>query len=658
MKQQDDEPGTEPAEGAGNPAESFEDALRDLYRRSTWTTQTEFGNALGTLSKSTISRFLSGQRLPRKEFLDQLFRVLAFKDGSPVTAETEHNLWTLYLERVRRQRPDEYKLLKLEHDLSIARASVTDLRSQLQQSDLDKAGLHEALDEAVRERNTAQSKYEQALRDLAAAREERCRRRHLVRLDHGPEQLRPVPPTGHPAPVDFAAVPVPAPATDGGPAAPTVTDSLADIVATHATCHEAVPERVIVAHSARLQGKDESEAIAAVRDLDDLMHEIPAAGEQCVTVLATLLRHARLDGKFRPTPRRVRDAAAETVAYRPDALADIAVNLSGADLSRTNLRAGSLRGANLRRTKFDRADLRQANLMEADFSLASLARADLAGANLSHARGLTVEQLLTARLDPETKLPDYVAGDRQLRSHLAAVPPFSACPPRSTGPWDRREVLLPAQGRIDLGGLFVPNTADAKELRLEFDGSTLTAVTVVINDSAIQLQAFAAPRSTRMWENALTDIAAGIFAQGGLADATNGPFGPELQARLAIRLPNGIQGVQHMRFIGVDGPRWYLRGAISGAGAVHTEAGGAVERIFNDTVVARGFDAMAPQEPIPLELPEDMLGCRPQAPQHGVQRGSTTRTNMDPSDDIRPTRVICHYREWPTCPQGVQRYAS
>lgn len=63
--------------------------------------------------------------------------------------------------------------------------------------------------------------------------------------------------------------------------------------------------------------------------------------------------------------------------------------------------------------------------------------------------------------------------------------------------------------------------------------------------------------------------------------------------------------MQLVRFVGVDGPRWFLRGVISGQGAVQPEAAGLLETVFRDTVVVRGEGPMAPRDPIVLKLPND-----------------------------------------------------
>ncbi|WP_199548864.1 DUF3710 domain-containing protein [Streptomyces sp. N35] len=176
--------------------------------------------------------------------------------------------------------------------------------------------------------------------------------------------------------------------------------------------------------------------------------------------------------------------------------------------------------------------------------------------------------------------------------------------PRPDGPWDVSEVGRPAEGRVDLGGLFVPGV-EGMELRVEVAGDAIVAATVVLQDSAVQLQAFAAPKKEGIWGEVREEIASGITKQGGVIDEVEGPLGWELRAQVPVQLPDGTGGVQVVRFVGVDGPRWFLRGVISGQGAVQPQAAGLLEQIFRDTVVVRGEGPMAPRDPIVLKLPED-----------------------------------------------------
>lgn len=178
---------------------------------------------------------------------------------------------------------------------------------------------------------------------------------------------------------------------------------------------------------------------------------------------------------------------------------------------------------------------------------------------------------------------------------------------RTDGPWDSAELDEPRKGRIDLGGLLVPVFQDM-QLRLEMSESQqVISATVVVGQSAIQLIPFAAPRTEGIWADVLDENAKEITKQGGIVDRGVGPFGQEMRARIPVKLPDGNQGMQVARFLGADGPRWFLRGIVSGQAAVQPEAAAVVEQVFQQTVVVRGDAAMAPHDPIPLKMPSQNL---------------------------------------------------
>ncbi|MBA0052009.1 DUF3710 domain-containing protein [Streptomyces sp. AJS327] len=200
--------------------------------------------------------------------------------------------------------------------------------------------------------------------------------------------------------------------------------------------------------------------------------------------------------------------------------------------------------------------------------------------------------------------------------------------PRPDGPWDVSEVSEPETGRVNLGGLYVPGV-EGMELRVEVAGDSIVAATIVLQDSAVQLQGFAAPKREGIWDEVREEIASGITQQGGVIDEAEGPLGWELRAQVPVQLPDGTNGVQVVRFVGVDGPRWFLRGVISGQGAVQPEKAGLLETIFRDTVVVRGDAPMAPRDPIVLKLPDDAQMVPDGVQQDTVEEGSRFAGGLD-----------------------------
>lgn len=60
-----------------------------------------------------------------------------------------------------------------------------------------------------------------------------------------------------------------------------------------------------------------------------------------------------------------------------------------------------------------------------------------------------------------------------------------------------------------------------------------------------------------------------------------------------------------MRFIGIDRPRWFLRGVISGPAATDPQQAQPFIDLLHVTVVDRGHEPMAPRELLPLQLPPE-----------------------------------------------------
>ena len=197
---------------------------------------------------------------------------------------------------------------------------------------------------------------------------------------------------------------------------------------------------------------------------------------------------------------------------------------------------------------------------------------------------------------------DTVAGDGPAD---AASAPEASGSPRSDGPWDVAEVDG-RDGRVDLGALWVRGVP-GMELRLEVDQGTqqVNAATAVLGESALQLQAFAAPRSAGLWDEIRAEISAAVEGQGGTAEEHEGELGTHLRTRMPSQGPDGRTVFAPATFVGVDGPRWFLRGVLSGRAAIDEEAAAPLLGVLREAVVVRGSDPMAPRELLPLSLPRD-----------------------------------------------------
>ncbi|MFJ6418153.1 DUF3710 domain-containing protein [Paeniglutamicibacter sp. NPDC091659] len=161
---------------------------------------------------------------------------------------------------------------------------------------------------------------------------------------------------------------------------------------------------------------------------------------------------------------------------------------------------------------------------------------------------------------------------------------------------------------LDMGALLI-KPVPGLQLRLEVEESTqrVIAVALEMGSSRMQLQVFAAPKTDELWPGISTQIATGIADQGGETEMVSGRFGSELLARVPQTAPDGRQGYVVLRFLGIDGPRWFLRAVIGGAALTDQEEAKAMEDALAQVVVVRGDVPMPPTELLPLTVPQGAL---------------------------------------------------
>lgn len=201
--------------------------------------------------------------------------------------------------------------------------------------------------------------------------------------------------------------------------------------------------------------------------------------------------------------------------------------------------------------------------------------------------------------------------DRSLRER--GVPPEPQIRERDVmetdGPWDEADAPADGLERVDLGALRVP-AIPGMELRLEVSPQQqVIGATVVLGDSTLSVAAFAAPRAGGVWDDVRGEIARTASGQGGSLKEADGPFGPELAGTVTAMAQGAGQGGNPApvrlpaRFLGVDGPRWFLRGTVIGPAGAGGEAARGVEEAFRQIVVVRGSEPMPVRDPLPLTLP-------------------------------------------------------
>jgi hypothetical protein len=195
------------------------------------------------------------------------------------------------------------------------------------------------------------------------------------------------------------------------------------------------------------------------------------------------------------------------------------------------------------------------------------------------------------------------------------------------GPYDTSEAPA-GVSRLDLGSLQIP-AIEGVEVRVQANPEgVIQQVVLVHGDSALQLGAFAAPRTDGIWDDVRAEIRQSLFDDGVAAEEVDGEYGPELRAR--VRTPDGLTD---LRFVGVDGPRWMVRGVYQGAAAVDPAVAGLLAECLRGLVVDRGQEAKPVREALPLRLPPEFAaeagGDEPAAGGAAAAAGSAKVTRIN-----------------------------
>ncbi len=151
---------------------------------------------------------------------------------------------------------------------------------------------------------------------------------------------------------------------------------------------------------------------------------------------------------------------------------------------------------------------------------------------------------------------------------------------------------------LDMGSYYLP-FLQGIELRVKANRATqqVLGTTITYGSSSVEIEAFAAPKTLGLWD----DVRADLIDANRAAKETEGVFGTELE------LPVVVKGGRKVttRIVGIDGPRWMLRGIFSGKAATDPDSDEtkALNKFFADIVVERGEEPLAPRDLIPMHPP-------------------------------------------------------
>ena len=167
------------------------------------------------------------------------------------------------------------------------------------------------------------------------------------------------------------------------------------------------------------------------------------------------------------------------------------------------------------------------------------------------------------------------------------------------GPWDVEDENVPDYDEyLDMGSYYLPFLKGI-ELRVKANRATqqVLGTTITYGSSSVEIEAFAAPKTLGLWD----DVRADLIEANKDAKEVEGVFGTELA------LPVTVKGGRKVltRIVGVDGPRWMLRGIFSGKAAIDPDSPEteALNKFFAGIVVERGEEPLAPRDLIPMHPP-------------------------------------------------------
>ncbi|HEY8481205.1 MAG TPA: DUF3710 domain-containing protein [Spirillospora sp.] len=236
------------------------------------------------------------------------------------------------------------------------------------------------------------------------------------------------------------------------------------------------------------------------------------------------------------------------------------------------------------------------------------------------------------------------------------------------GPWDSED-SFPEMQRFDFGSLQVPVTSglnfqvNFEATQVDAEGNPIEgrpiAVTVQYGESAMQIQAFAAPKRSGIWDDVRRETAREIQEEAkGQVQEGEGPFGPELVAMLPMALTEEVlaempqevreqipsefieQGwaPQILRFLGVDGPRWFVQAIVQGAAIENEEQWQVLEDVLRGVVVHRGEAPMPPRELLPLKIPKEFREAAEQQEEGEAEQAEETFDPFQRGPEITEVR--------------------
>lgn len=167
-----------------------------------------------------------------------------------------------------------------------------------------------------------------------------------------------------------------------------------------------------------------------------------------------------------------------------------------------------------------------------------------------------------------------------------------------------------AKGGLDLGSMLIPVPHEA-EVQVEMGEQGPQMIHILTPYGRLTPVAFAAPRSSDLWEESLPEIITGMTNDGLSVTQETGPWGEEIVATAHTGT---------MRIVGVQGDRWMLRMTTAGPTDKAEQLAELTREVISRCFIRRGDHALPAGAVLPVTIPQAMADeLRKQIEQRNLQ---------------------------------------